>query len=79
MGSVDMAHAKYGEMMGLTPDFIKRADPAWYSSHHHDAAGKNVDYAYSYLFGYPSTFRPVRRPLSYQATRTFAYWRYCGA
>ncbi len=51
-GSADTAHAKYGEMTGLTPGFIKRADLAWYSSHHHDAAGKNVDYAYSYLFGY---------------------------
>jgi alpha-mannosidase len=42
----------YGEMIGLKPGFIKRADLAWYCSHHHDAAGKNVDYAYSYLFGY---------------------------
>jgi alpha-mannosidase len=48
----DTAHGKYGEMTGLTPGFIKRSDLAWYSSHHHDAAGKNVDYAYSYLFGY---------------------------
>ena len=46
------AHGKYGEMTGLTPGFIKRANLAWYASHHHDAAGKNVDYAYSYLFGY---------------------------
>jgi alpha-mannosidase len=52
-----MAHAKYGEMTGLTPDFIKRADLAWYSSHHHDA-GKNVDYAYSYLFGYAIDLPP---------------------
>jgi alpha-mannosidase len=42
----------YGEMIGLKPGFIKRADLAWYCSHHHDATGKNVDYAYSYLFGY---------------------------
>ena len=39
-------------MTGLKPGFIKRADLAWYASHHHDAAGKNVDYSYSYLFGY---------------------------
>jgi alpha-mannosidase len=51
-GSADTAHAKYGEMTGLTPGFIKRSDLAWYSSHHHDAAGNNVDYAYSYLFAY---------------------------
>jgi alpha-mannosidase len=42
----------YGEMVGLKPAFIKRADLAWYASHHHDAAGKNVAYSYSYLFGY---------------------------
>jgi alpha-mannosidase len=51
-GSGDPAHGKYGEMTGLTPGFIKRANLAWYASHHHDAAGRNVDYAYSYLFGY---------------------------
>ncbi len=50
--SVDLAHDHYGEMTGLKPGFIKRADLAWYCSHHHDAAGKNVDYSYSYLFGY---------------------------
>ena len=26
---------------------------AWFSSHHHDAAGANVDYSYSYVFAYP--------------------------
>jgi alpha-mannosidase len=57
-GSADTAHAKYGEMTGLTPGFIKRSDLAWYSSHHHDAAGKNVDYAYSYLFGYVIDLTP---------------------
>lgn len=42
----------YGEMVGLKAGFIKRADLAWYSDHHHDAAGKNVAYSYSYLFAY---------------------------
>ena len=42
----------YGEMTGLTPGYIKRADLAWYSSHHHDSAGTNIAYSYSYLFGY---------------------------
>jgi alpha-mannosidase len=50
--STDTSHDHWGEMTGLKPGFIKRADLAWYCSHHHDAAGKNVDYAYSYLFGY---------------------------
>jgi alpha-mannosidase len=50
--SPDTAQGSYGEMTGLTPGFIKRADLAWYASHHHDAAGKNVAYSYSYLFAY---------------------------
>jgi alpha-mannosidase len=50
--SIDSANDKYGEMTGIKPGYIKRADLAWYCSHHHDAAGKNVAYAYSYLFSY---------------------------
>jgi alpha-mannosidase len=37
---------------GLEPAFIKRAPIAWFASHHHDASGANVPYAYSYLFAY---------------------------
>ena len=36
-----------------TPGYIKRADVAWYCSHHHTAEGLNQPYAYSYLFAYP--------------------------
>jgi alpha-mannosidase len=43
----------YGEMAGLKPGYIKRADLAWYCSHHHNAAGQNVAYGYSYIFVYP--------------------------
>jgi alpha-mannosidase len=50
--SKDTSHDNYGDMTGLKPGFIKRADLAWYVSHHHDPAGANVDYSYSYLFGY---------------------------
>jgi alpha-mannosidase len=50
--NLDVAEAKYGEMTGIKQGFIKRAHLAWYSDHHHDAAGKNVTYSYSYLFGY---------------------------
>ena len=50
--SNEAAHGNYGQMIGLQPGFIKRADLAWYCSHHHDAAGQNVAYAYSYLFAY---------------------------
>lgn len=51
--SKDTSHDDYGEMTGIKPGFIKRADLAWYCSHHHDAAGENVPYRYSYLFAYP--------------------------
>ncbi len=51
--SGDTSNDNYGEMIGLTPAYIKRADLAWYCSHHHNAAGENVAYGYSYLFAYP--------------------------
>jgi alpha-mannosidase len=43
----------YGEMTGLKPGFVKRADVAWFASHRHTADGANEPYAYSYLFAYP--------------------------
>ena len=42
-------HDDYAEMIGINPGYIKRADLAWYCSHHHNASGKNVAYGYSYL------------------------------
>ncbi|MGC2257484.1 MAG: alpha-mannosidase, partial [Candidatus Sulfotelmatobacter sp.] len=51
--SKDTSHDDYGEMTGIKPGYIKRADVAWYCSHHHNAAGENVAYRYSYLFAYP--------------------------
>ena len=64
--SIDSANDKYGDMTGIKPGYIKRADLAWYCSHHHDAAGKNVAYAYSYLFAYaldlPSAAKTLRLP-----------------
>ena len=51
--SKDTSHDNYGEMTGIKPGYIKRADLAWYCSHHHDAGGENVPYGYSYLFAYP--------------------------
>ena len=42
----------YGEMVGITPGFIKRAPVAWFASHRHTPAGTNEAYAYSYLFAY---------------------------
>jgi alpha-mannosidase len=51
--SKDTSHDDYGEMTGIKPGYIKRANVAWYCSHHHNAAGENVAYRYSYLFAYP--------------------------
>jgi alpha-mannosidase len=42
----------YGELLGITPGFIKRAPIAWFASHRHTPAGGNEAYTYSYLFGY---------------------------
>ena len=50
--STDTSHDDYGEMTGIQPGYIKRASLAWYCSHHHNAAGKNIPYRYSYLFAY---------------------------
>ena len=60
----DISHDHYGQMTGLTPGFIKRANLAWYCSHHHDAAGKNVPYAYSYLFGYGIDLPPDAKTIT---------------
>ena len=43
----------YGKMVKIVPGFMKRAELAWYCSHHHDANGANAPYEYSYLFAYP--------------------------
>jgi alpha-mannosidase len=64
--SSDTSNDNYGNMVGLTPAYIKRADLAWYCSHHHNAAGENVPYGYSYLFAYaidlPSDARTISLP-----------------
>jgi alpha-mannosidase len=57
--SKDTVHDNYGEMTGLKPGFIKRADLAWYSNDHHDASGQNVAYSYSYLYGYAIDLPPT--------------------
>jgi alpha-mannosidase len=64
--SLDTSHDNYGDMTGLKRGYIKRADLAWYCSHHHDASGQNVAYAYSYLFGYaidlPAGAKTIKLP-----------------
>ncbi|HEY4763788.1 MAG TPA: glycoside hydrolase family 38 C-terminal domain-containing protein [Candidatus Sulfotelmatobacter sp.] len=56
--SKDTSHDNYGEMTGIKPGYIKRADLAWYCSHHHDPGGENVPYRYSYLFAYSIELPP---------------------
>ncbi len=51
-------HDDYAEMTGIRPGYIKRADLAWFCSHHHNPAGDNVAYSYSYLFGYAVALEP---------------------
>ena len=65
----------YAEMTGIQPGYIKRADLAWYCSHHHDAAGENVPYAYSYLFAYRIDLPPGAKTIRFpndQAIRVMA-------
>jgi len=64
--SKDTSRDSYGDMIGLKSGFIKRADLAWYSDHHHNAAGENIAYSYSYLFGYgfdlPAGAKKIKLP-----------------
>ena len=56
----------YGEMIGLKPGYIKRADLAWYCDHHHNSTGENIPYQYSYLFAYamnvPAGAKSIKLP-----------------
>jgi alpha-mannosidase len=56
----------YGEMLGLKPGFIKRADIAWFNSQRRAADGSAEPYAYSYLFAYaldiPTGTRTITLP-----------------
>jgi alpha-mannosidase len=61
--SQDTSHDDYGQMTGIKPGYIKRADLAWYCSHHHNAAGENVPYRYSYIFAYPISVQPGAKTL----------------
>ncbi|HEX8139210.1 MAG TPA: glycoside hydrolase family 38 C-terminal domain-containing protein [Pyrinomonadaceae bacterium] len=54
----------YAEMTGIKPGFIKRADLAWFASHHHTAAGLSEPYAYSYLFAYALDLPPGAKTLA---------------
>jgi alpha-mannosidase len=62
--STDTSHDDYGQMTGIKPGYIKRADLGWYCSHHHNAAGENVPYRYSYLFAYSMELPPGTKALT---------------
>ncbi|MGA7505639.1 MAG: glycoside hydrolase family 38 C-terminal domain-containing protein [Candidatus Sulfotelmatobacter sp.] len=62
--SKDTSHDDYGEMLGLKPGYIKRADLAWYSDHYHNPQGENVPYRYSYLFAYAIDLPPGAKTLT---------------
>ena len=57
------ANDDYGDMTGLQPGYIKRADLAWYCSYHHNSGGEKVPYSYSYLFAYPIDLPPGTRSI----------------
>ena len=52
-GSQDWSPKFPEDYVGMRAGFIKRADVAWYASHHHTATGLNEPYEFSYLFAYP--------------------------
>jgi alpha-mannosidase len=52
------------DYVGLRPGYVKRADIAWYCSHHHTPGGLNQPYSYSYLFAYTIDVPPGTRTLT---------------
>ena len=54
----------YGEVVGLRPGFIKRADVAWFTSQRRAADGSAEPYAYSYLFAYAIDLPPGARTIT---------------
>jgi alpha-mannosidase len=52
------------DYIGLRAGYIKPANLAWYSSHHHTADGLNQPYQYSYLFAYSVDVNQNERTLS---------------
>ena len=54
----------YGEMIGLRPGFIKRADIAWFTSQRRTPDAVAEPYAYSYLFGYAIDLPPGIRSIT---------------
>lgn len=54
----------YGELIGVRPGFIKRADIAWFSSQRRTPDGVPEPYAYSYLYAYAVDLPPGARSIT---------------
>jgi alpha-mannosidase len=52
------------DYLGLVPGYIKRANLAWYASHHHTPEGLNQPYEYSYLFAIALDMEPGAHTLT---------------
>ena len=52
------------DFVGMQPGFIKRADVAWFSDHHHTPDGLNEPYSYSYLFVYSMPLAPGAKTIT---------------
>jgi alpha-mannosidase len=65
-GSPDWSPRYPEDFVGMSAAYIKRADVAWYASHHHTPDGLNEPYQYSYLFAYaidlPANARTLTLP-----------------
>jgi alpha-mannosidase len=63
-GSISWSPRYPEDYLGLSAGYTKRANIAWYASHHHTAAGLNEPYQYSYLFGYCLDLPPGAKELT---------------
>jgi alpha-mannosidase len=63
-GSPDWSPKYPEDYLGLRPGYIKPGTLAWYASHHHNAAGLNEPYQYSYIFAYSLDLPPHARTIT---------------
>ena len=73
--SSDTSKDDYGEMTGIKPGYIKRADLAWYCSHHHNCCGRErVLPLFLSVRVSRSSCPPAQEPSSCRTTTRFAFW-----
>ena len=66
---------EYGEMVGIRPGYIKRADIGWFASHRHDAAGATSRTPILICLYTLSMCHRARQHSHYLETTTFGFWR----